>query len=134
MSNQSKEIYYYGVGRRKASTSRSKYYPGQGELEILINKVSSKTYFNLQTHQVLEVFLSNLGVRSGRFEIFTRGGGFTGQVESIRLAMSKSMVKFDEGHRIPLRTFGYLSTDVRKVLAKRPGRRKARKSEQWSKR
>ncbi len=126
--------YYYGVGRRKAATARAKYYPGQNDLEINVNKKNITDYFQEMYKQIILTSLGNIGIRTGKIDIFVIGGGIMGQAEAARLAISKALLVQDEGFRPVLRSFGYLSTDIRKVLPKRPGLRKARKREQWSKR
>ena len=126
--------YFYGVGRRKASTARAKYYPGEAELEILVNKKSFKEYFQDFYAQIINEAVSNIGVRTGRIEFFINGGGIMGQAEAGRLALAKALLTSDEGFRPILKIHKYLTTDNRKVQSKRPGLRKARKREQWSKR
>jgi small subunit ribosomal protein S9 len=125
--------YYYGVGRRKRSTARAKIYPSTS-LEIVINKRDPKTYFSDYYYKILETMLTNVGLREAKIELFINGGGAMGQAEAARLAIAKAMIAQDEGFRPVLRLYNYLSTDIRKVLPKRPGLRKARKREQWSKR
>jgi len=126
--------YFYGVGRRKSSTARAKYYPSEDVLELTVNGKKADEYFSQYFFQTLTIMLSNCSVNSGKFDLFIRGGGSTGQSEAARLAMTKSLVVFDDSFRAIARMHGYMSTDIRKVLSKRPGKRKARKSEQWSKR
>jgi len=126
--------YFYGVGRRKRSTARSKYYPVETELSISVNGKPGDEYFPQYFYQTLTTMLSHVAVKSGKFELFIRGGGDTGQSDAARLAMAKSLVKYDDSFRSVLRMYGYMTTDIRKVLPKRPGLRKARKREQWSKR
>jgi small subunit ribosomal protein S9 len=125
--------YYYGVGRRKSSTARAKIYPSSS-LEIVINKKTPKEYFSDYYFRILESMLNNTGLKQARIELFISGGGTMGQAEAARLAIAKAMVAQDEGYKPVLRLYNYLSTDIRKVLPKRPGLRKARKREQWSKR
>lgn len=148
--------YFYGVGRRKSTTARAKYYPSlnqpnltaqedciQGDkdssnkpLKILvsINNTNPDKYFPHFYRQTLDVFFQNVGLNSGQVTLYIKGGGFNGQSEAARLAIAKALVSFNPDFRPVLRSFGYLTTDNRKVLSKRPGLRKARKSEQWSKR
>jgi len=126
--------YSYGVGRRKASTARAKYYPSDAVLEIFANGKKADEYFPQYYYQTLTIMASNAGISNGRIELFIRGGGTMGQSDAARLAIAKALVKQDEAYKPVLRLNNYLSTDIRKVLSKRPGRRKARKSEQWSKR
>jgi small subunit ribosomal protein S9 len=130
MSNQ----YFYGVGRRKTCSARAKYYATGGELTINVNKKPATQYFPDFYLQAILKALGNLGVTTGQVDFFVNGGGTMGQAEACRLAVTKSLVKMDEGYRPIARLHGYISTDIRQVLPKKAGRRKARKVEQWSKR
>jgi small subunit ribosomal protein S9 len=132
MSTQTK--YFYGVGRRKASTARAKYFPIGGDLDISVNKRKLADYFHDFYKQTILSSLNNMGISAGKIELYIKGGGTMGQAEAARLAIAKALLAQDEGFRPVLRSFGYISTDIRKVLSKRPGLRKARKREQWSKR
>jgi small subunit ribosomal protein S9 len=134
MSTNDAIRYFYGVGRRKASAARAKFYPVEAELTITINGKEAKTYLPEFYLDTLNNFFTNVGVNAGEFKIFVNGGGVNGQTDAIKLAIAKSLLKHDESHRTVLRQFDYLTTDIRKVLPKRPGLRKARKREQWSKR
>lgn len=126
--------YFYGVGRRKTSVVRAKYYPSAGSLSIMVEGKTAKEYFQSQFEKVLTTFLEQLAVREGVIELFPRGGGMSSQADASRLAMAKALIKFNEGLKPLIRAFGYSTTDIRNVLPKRPGLRKARKREQWSKR
>jgi small subunit ribosomal protein S9 len=128
-----KGSYTYGVGRRKACTARAKIYPSK-EFSVTINGKDYKEYFSSHYSQKLENMITNSGLREGVVELFVIGGGTNGQVEAARLAVANAMVKMDEAFRPILRTYDYLTTDIRKVLSKKGGLRKARKREQWSKR
>lgn len=126
--------YHYGVGRRKASTARAKYYATGEPLTILINKKPIATYMHDFYAQVIHVAIQKIGISGGVLHIFVKGGGVSGQAEAIRLAIAKSIVTFNPETKPAIRNLGYITTDTRKVLPKRPGLRKARKREQWSKR
>lgn len=126
--------YFYGVGRRKASAVRAKYYPGTKAISITVDGKPATEYFPSYFQKSLTTLLDQVAVREGTIELFARGGGVSGQADAARLAIAKALLKFNEGLKPVLKAFGYLTTDVRKVLSKRPGLRKARKSEQWSKR
>lgn len=126
--------YFYGVGRRKRSTARCKYYPNVSDLKILINKKPLEEYFEKYFQKTISIALNNMAVTTGEFHIFVNGGGVKGQSESIRLAITKALVKSDEGYRVLARVHGYLTTDPRIVAPKTTGLRKNRKREQWSKR
>ena len=62
------------------------------------------------------------------------GGGQNGQAGALRLAIARALVKIDETHRRKLRDLGLLTRDARAVERKKPGRPKARKRFQFSKR
>ena len=126
--------YFYGVGRRKCSVARAKYYKGDTELVILVNKTPIKDYFQEFYLQAILIAATKLGISTGKLDFFVKGGGVMGQAEACRLALAKSLVKMDEGYRPVARLNGYITTDIRQVLPKKAGFRKARKREQWSKR
>ena len=122
------------VGRRKTSVARILLREGSGEWTI--NGRPMAEYFPRKTHQMrveepLEV--TELG---SRFDVQVRvnGGGLTGQADAIRLGLSRALVAFDEEQRPNLRSRGLLTRDPRKVERKKPGRPKARKRFQFSKR
>jgi small subunit ribosomal protein S9 len=129
-----KSEYFYGVGRRKRSNARAKYTPGTEAITIVIDGKKYAEYFPEFYRLEIDNMISASGVRTGNVEIFARGGGLSGQVDAAILALAKSFVKFDIGLKPVLRANGFLTTDVRKVLPKKAGLRKARKAEQWSKR
>lgn len=72
----------------------------------------------------------------GRFDVDARvqGGGLTGQADAIRLGVARALAADAEEARRPLRESGMLTRDARKVERKKPGRPKARKRFQFSKR
>jgi small subunit ribosomal protein S9 len=72
----------------------------------------------------------------GRYDVKANvdGGGNTGQAGALRLAVARALVKIDEAHRRKLRDLGLLTRDARAVERKKPGRPKARKRVQFSKR
>ncbi len=134
MTKTSDVKYHYAVGRRKRATARAKYYPSSKELEITVNKKPLIGYFEDYYAKTILNACTQIGLTTGRVDFFINGGGISAQSEAARLALAKSMLKENEGNRPLLRTFGLLTTDIRKVLPKRPGLRKNRKKEQWSKR
>ena len=68
------------------------------------------------------------------FRLKLDGGGLTGQAEAIKLGISKILAQISEEQRLKLRHDGFLTRDAREVERKKPGLRKARKKEQFSKR
>jgi small subunit ribosomal protein S9 len=63
-----------------------------------------------------------------------KGGGLTGQADAVRLGLARALLETDEDLRPTLRAHGLLTRDPRKVERKKPGRPKARKRFQFSKR
>lgn len=122
------------VGRRKTSTARVMLRPGSGEWKI--NGRTLAEYFPRETHRIrIEAPLHTADVM-GQFDITVRvhGGGLTGQADSVRMGLARALVQNDEEIRPALREHGMLTRDSRKVERKKPGRPKARKRFQFSKR
>jgi small subunit ribosomal protein S9 len=122
------------VGRRKTSVARVILKPGTGEWTI--NGRSIADYFPRKTHQMRVEEPMQVTEMEGRFDVQVRvnGGGLTGQADAIRMGLSRALVAYDEEHRSTLRSKGLLTRDPRKVERKKPGRPKARKRFQFSKR
>lgn len=122
------------VGRRKTAVARILLRPGTGKLTV--NGRSLEDYFPRMLYQkrILEA-LSVAGVE-GQFDVRARvsGGGLTGQADAVRLGLARALVLNDEEVRSPMRKGGLLTRDSRKVERKKPGRPKARKRFQFSKR
>lgn len=131
---KSDKKYYYGSGKRKNSTARAKYYPSNDSIKIQVNKRDFSEYFPETFRKYFENLVTNMGLKTGKIDLFINGGGLSGQSQAARLALAKALVAQDEGYRPTLRSYGYLTTDIRIVEPKKAGLRKARKREQWSKR
>jgi len=121
-------------GRRKASVARV--YLSKGKGNILVNGKDYKEYFPQLAIQFNIIDPLNILEISSDYDIKAnvRGGGFKGQSEAIRLAISKALVQVDEDYRGPLKAKKYLTRDSRVVERKKFGKPKARKSFQFSKR
>ncbi|MGD8362387.1 MAG: 30S ribosomal protein S9 [Gemmatimonadota bacterium] len=122
------------VGRRKTSVARILLREGSGEWTI--NGRPMAEYFPRKTHQMRVEEPLQVTELGSRFDVQVRvkGGGLTGQADAIRLGLSRALVAFDEEQRPNLRSRGLLTRDPRKVERKKPGRPKARKRFQFSKR
>ncbi len=122
------------IGRRKAAVARI--YLSEGKGQITINKRELANYFPAATLQyVVKQPLDLLGV-AGNYDIKVNldGGGVKGQAEALRLAIARALVKINAESKPALRAKGFLTRDPRVVERKKPGRPKARKRFQFSKR
>jgi len=122
------------IGRRKEAVCRLYLKPGSGKWQV--NGRTLGDYFPRSAHvsAIQQPFTATDTL--GRFDIMARveGGGLTGQAGALRLAVARALVKLDESHRRKLRDLGLLTRDARAVERKKPGRPKARKKFQFSKR
>ena len=122
------------IGRRKAAIARV--YLSEGSGEITINDKDLKTYFPVGTLQFIVEQPFNVLEVVGKYNVKANltGGGIKGQAEAMRLAISRAFVKLDETHKPKLKAAGFMTRDPREVERKKPGRPKARKRFQFSKR
>ena len=122
------------IGRRKAAVARV--YVSAGSGKITINKRDIAVYFPSSILQyIVRQPLSTLdAVEKYDIKINLKGGGFKGQSEAARLAIARALVKINEEDKPALRAEGFLTRDSRVVERKKPGRPKARKRFQFSKR
>jgi len=122
------------IGRRKAAIARV--YLSEGNGNITINDKDLKTYFPVGTLQFIVEQPFNVLEVGGRYNVKANldGGGIKGQAEALRLAISRAFVKLDEANKPKLKAAGFMTRDPREVERKKPGRPKARKRFQFSKR
>ena len=124
----------HAIGRRKESVCRVYLRPGSGKWDV--NGRTLGDYFPRPTlvSAIQQPFTATDTL--GRFDVRARidGGGVSGQAGALRLAVARALVRLDEGHRRKLRDLGLLTRDARAVERKKPGRPKARKRFQFSKR
>ena len=122
------------VGRRKAAIARI--YVTEGTGVITINKRTLDVYFPSSILQfVVKQPLAKLDVVE-KYDILVNltGGGYKGQAEALRLAIARALVKINPEDKAALRAEGFMTRDPRAVERKKPGRPKARKRFQFSKR
>ena len=122
------------IGRRKAAVARVFVKEGTGV--ITINKKDLAVYFPSSILQfIVKQPLSTLGATE-KYDIKVNldGGGFKGQAEALRLAIARALVKINPDDKPALKAEGFMTRDPRSVERKKPGRPKARKRFQFSKR
>lgn len=122
------------IGRRKESIARV--YLSEGKGNISINGKEYKEY--LTTPYLRSIIEHPLQVieGTGKYDIQVNviGGGVKGQAEAIKMAIARALVKSNEEYRSILKPYNLLTRDARAVERKKPGRPKARKKTQFSKR
>jgi len=122
------------IGRRKEAVCRVFIKPGSGKWDV-----NGRTLGDYFPRAALVTSIQQAFVATdtlGRYDVKANvdGGGQTGQAGALRLAVARALVKIDEAHRRKLRDLGLLTRDARAVERKKPGRPKARKRFQFSKR
>ena len=127
--------YLYGLGRRKSATARARLYKGKGEITIngkpaLDYLSGNKIYLAEITDPLALVEKQN----AYDITILVKGGGLAGQVDAIKLAISKAIVVESADLRPVLKKAGLMKRDPREKERKKYGLRSARKKEQFSKR
>ena len=127
--------YVYGLGRRKAATATARLYKGKGE--ITINDKPALEYFSGNKTYLAEI-TDPLALTSKQKDfditILVKGGGLAGQVDAIKLAISKALTTEAPDLRPILKKAGFVARDPREKERKKYGLRSARRKEQFSKR
>ena len=122
------------IGRRKTSVARV--YVSAGKGEITVNDRDYKEYF---ASEILQTIINQPFVtvsEAGKYDVNVnvKGGGVAGQAEAVRLAITRALCEANPEFRPLLKKEGFLTRDPRMVERKKPGRRKARRRFQFSKR
>lgn len=122
------------VGRRKAAVARVIVKKGNGQ--ITINKRPLDVYFpsSILQYIVKQPLLTLDAAEKYDIHVNLDGGGYKGQAEALRLAIARALVKINPDDKAALRAQGFMTRDPRVVERKKPGRPKARKRFQFSKR
>ena len=122
------------LGRRKTAVARV--YMSQGTGNVTVNKRDYKEFFPVAVLQSKITQPFELTDTVGQYDINVNvaGGGVNGQVEAIRLGISRALVKVNEENKPLLKEEGLMTRDPRMVERKKPGQPKARKKFQFSKR
>jgi small subunit ribosomal protein S9 len=124
----------YATGKRKNAVARVWIKPGSGK--ITVNERDSPIYF---ARPVLRMLLNQpfvVASRIGQYDVVctVAGGGLSGQAGAVRHGISKALTFYEPGLRPVLKAGGFLTRDSRVVERKKYGKRKARRSFQFSKR
>lgn len=121
-------------GRRKTAVARIYLQDGSGI--ITVNGKDHKVYFPTLPLQYIVNQSLEVSESIGKFDVRVNvaGGGIKGQAEAVRLAIAKAIVELDPEKKPALRAKGLVTRDMRMVERKKPGRKKARKKFQFSKR
>ncbi len=127
--------YYYALGRRKTSVATVRLFLKKGKSTINTKPVEQVYPLKPEQVRIEEPFrVAELDTDGVSYTAVTKGGGVQSQVDAIRLAISRAIIKrFPEKKKV-LKDAGLLKRDPRMVERKKPGLRKARKAEQYSKR
>lgn len=122
------------IGRRKTAISRI--YMSAGSGAISVNGKDYKQYFPTEVLQIIlnQPFATVNGVGGYDVKVNVRGGGVAGQAEATRMAIARALVELNADFRSALKKEGFLTRDSRMVERKKPGRKKARRRFQFSKR
>lgn len=127
--------YIYGLGRRKSATARARLYKGKGE--IVINDKPALEYLSNNKSMLAEITDPlALAEKQDKYDVSikVKGGGLAGQVDAIKLAISKALTTEMSDLRPILKKAGFLKRDPREKERKKYGLRSARRKEQFSKR
>ena len=124
----------YATGKRKDAVARVWVKPGPGR--ITVNTRELEAYF---ARPVLRMLIQQPLIaanRTGQYDVVctVSGGGLSGQAGAVRHGLSKALMNFEPDLRGALKKGGFLTRDPRVVERKKYGRRKARRSFQFSKR
>ena len=122
------------VGRRKEAVTRV--FLTKGEGKITINEKDYKTYFPLVYLQNQVEAPFKVLEAADKFDVVVnaQGGGVKGQAEAVKLGIARALLQVNPEFRPTLKAAGLLKRDPRAVERKKPGKKKARKSFQFSKR
>lgn len=125
---------FYGTGRRKSAKARVWIFKGSGKVQI--NGRESNEYFKEDTLEMIMNQPFDVLESVGKYDIYctVKGSGTSGQAQAIRHGITRALLVEKEERKSKLRANGLVTRDSRKVERKKYGRKKARKSFQFSKR
>ncbi len=123
-----------GTGRRKTAVARVYIKSGNGN--IIVNKKKLEDYFKNPVHRMIIESPLSVTQTKEKFDITAnvQGGGMSGQAGALRHGIARALLHYNEEFKSKLRSENLLTRDAREVERKKPGRPKARKRFQFSKR
>ena len=122
------------VGRRKAAIARVILTEGNGEITINHRELGKSSPSSILQYIVKQPLTTLDVAEKYNIRVNLDGGGYKGQAEALRLAIARALVKINPDDKKALRAEGFMTRDPRVVERKKPGRPKARKRFQFSKR
>lgn len=124
----------YATGKRKNAIARVWIKPGAGR--VTVNGKDMQEYFTRPTWRLILTQPFQVAERMDQYDVVctAKGGGLSGQAGAVRHGISKALALFEPALRTTLKRNGFLTRDSRVVERKKYGRRKARRSFQFSKR
>jgi len=127
--------YFEGIGRRKSATARVRIYESS-KPEFIVNDKEANDYFSTADlqYRIRQPLIDAELADKYRVTVKVTGSGVASQADAITLGVARALLVVDEDLRTKLRTNDLLKRDPRKKERKKPGKVKARKSPQWSKR
>jgi small subunit ribosomal protein S9 len=130
-----KDSYFYALGRRKSATARVRVQSGKGAL--VVNGKPAEEYFATSKYLLAKLqqpFVALDNVNKFDVSAVVSGGGHEGQIEAIRLGISKALVAVNEDFRSTLKRSDLLGRDSREKERKKFGLKGARNKRQFTKR
>ncbi len=127
--------YIYAVGKRKTSTAKVYLTPSLKGGKIEVNGKDISEYFSGNyIGNILSPLVSTDNTDNFDIKIVLVGGGFSSQSDAARHGIARALEKNNSELRLSLKASGFLTRDPRRKERKKFGKKKARKSPQWSKR
>ena len=129
-------------GRRKRSIAQVKMVPGSGKITVNGKDVREYLPFEVNVMNLMQPLVATKNETTFDIDVVVKGGGYNGQTEAIRLAITKALLVYDENtdpnsdssYRKILKAAGFITRDPRVKERKKYGLRKARRAPQFSKR
>ena len=127
--------YFEGIGRRKEATARVRLMAGSGK--FVVNEKDAQAYFTRAGD--METILAPMAaagqdMHSFDITVHIKGGGTTGQTDSVQLGIARALVKMNAELNSTMRKGGFLTRDARIKERKKPGLKRARKAPTYTKR